>query len=139
MATRQGGGRRPTKLGNKSIDLLVMCTEETPQFTLNQLNSGPHGPLRTPADRRSRRNKCVSRRNVFYSGEVVTYRAAFLGAPLLVLPVRLTGTAWGEERPAPAQLGPVRTGRCFGGRLYVIRGARSGQSERTHDTVSDLE
>lgn len=39
VATRPRGGRRPAKLDNESIDLLVMCIEETPQLTLNQLNS----------------------------------------------------------------------------------------------------
>ena len=55
-----------------------------------------------------------------YSGEIATYRAASLEAPLPLVgapPVRLTGrargpvtTAWGYERPAPGQSGPVREG-----------------------------
>ena len=39
VATLPRGGPRPAKLDNESIDLLVMCIEENPQLTLNQLNS----------------------------------------------------------------------------------------------------
>lgn len=39
VASLPRGGSRPAKLDNESIDLLIMCIEENPQLTLNQLNS----------------------------------------------------------------------------------------------------